>query len=77
LARYQAGEAPLEVILNNMRLTVWLLFVTTELAFLDTVPEPRYWQIVAQNNDLNAIRFNPSEQEREWAFRFLRAPIAE
>jgi hypothetical protein len=77
LVEYRAGEAPLEVILNNMRLTVWLLFVTTELACIDTVPEPRYWEIIGQKVDVNAVRFKPSNREREWAFKFLRTHIAE
>jgi hypothetical protein len=60
-----------------MRLTVWLLFVTTELAFLDTVPSGRYWQIVGQNVDVNAVRFNPSNRERKCAFKFLRTHVAD
>jgi hypothetical protein len=73
LVEYRAGEAPLEVILNDMRLMVWLLFVTAELAFLDTVREPRYWQIVGRK----CCSFNPSPREREWAYKFLHTQIAE
>jgi hypothetical protein len=49
LVPYETFDDALEVNISFLRLTVWLLYVTTELVCLEVVVTPRYWQYLGQN----------------------------
>ena len=63
---YSERHNGLETNLSFLRLTSWLLYVTTELLFNDLLDEPRYWKV-----EPNGYRYDPSDTEREWMHKYL------
>ena len=54
-----------------LRMSVWLLYVVTELAFFPEVANPRYWRAVDHPEGKAAYSYHPSDEEEEWRERFL------
>jgi hypothetical protein len=71
MGKYSKDEEPLSVILENMRITAWLIYVSTELVFCASVPQPRYWKILFQRENGDEIMYAPSEAERQWQAEFF------
>ena len=71
LSDYKIDDEDLLAINMNMKLTVWLLYVATELAFLEDIERPRYWRIANRNADKNEVHFDPSKDEKSWQARFF------
>ncbi len=71
LVIYDQDDEAIDFIKDNMKVLSWLLFVTTELVFVDEIDHPRYWKIVNFRADGNEIIFDPSEAERLWQANFL------
>lgn len=70
LVVYEDPEDPaVRFNLMNLTWTSWLLFVTSELVFLDFSAR-RYWRHV----DENSYAYDPSPEERRWLARFLGQP---
>jgi hypothetical protein len=46
LTSYKDGDEDLAFIRLNIKTLAWLLFVSTELTFVEMVARPRYWKIV-------------------------------
>lgn len=67
LMNYEEGDEALEFIVSNMKLTSWLIYVASEFAFIESVSEPRYSQVMGPNT----ISYNPSEEERRWQAMFF------
>jgi hypothetical protein len=49
------------------------------LVFIEFVPRPRYWKIVAHHEGGTRVEVNydPSEQERQWQAQFLGVDVSE
>jgi hypothetical protein len=76
---YSKDDDDLKLILSSMKMTAWVMYVATELVFIEFVPRPRYWKIVAHHEGGTRVEVNydPSEEERQWQARFLGADVAE
>jgi hypothetical protein len=46
---YSKDDEDLKLILTSMKVTAWVMYVATELVFIEFVPRPRYWKIVAHH----------------------------
>jgi hypothetical protein len=78
LKPYETFDDALEVNISFLRLTVWLLYVTTELVCLEVVVTPRYWRYLGQNERGEKMyAYSPSEDERKWLAKFLGAIISD
>lgn len=67
---YKVGNADVEAVLTCLRMTVWVCYLTAELAFPAAREINRYWKLrVVDGRD--AIAYEPDEAEREWAAKFL------
>lgn len=53
--------------LEFIRVSVALLYITTELIFLNFVGNPRYWKRIGKG----AYQYNPSREEEIWLHEFL------
>lgn len=63
---YTESHDALKVNLSSLRIAVWLLYVTAELAFNEVTKQPRYWYPVK-----NGYKYEPSEEERKWMDSFF------
>jgi hypothetical protein len=67
---YEAGNAEVEAILKCLRMTVWICYLTAEIAFPAVRESNRYWQ--RRNiGGRAAVEYAPSPEERDWAAKFL------
>ena len=72
IREYTQGYEPLDLNMQFLRSAVWMCYVTCELAFLDVVGTPRYWEEVpAPSADQVAYAYSPSEEEKAWMEDFL------
>jgi hypothetical protein len=76
---YSKDDEDLELILTSMKVTAWVMYVAAELVFIEFVPRPRYWKIIAHHEGGTRVEVNydPSEQERQWQAQFLGADVLE
>lgn len=70
---YNDYEEPLVVNLLNLKFTLWLLYATTELVFLDVVSEPRYWKFEGQYK----YKYHPSREEILWQKEYFGCDFEE
>jgi hypothetical protein len=72
LIPYEEFDDALTANVCFLRLSVWLLYVSTELLCLDIVREPRYWRCLgeAQTGQV-AYAYDPCPSERAWLGQFL------
>ncbi|WP_043091207.1 hypothetical protein [Xanthomonas sp. SHU 166] len=69
---YEKGCEPLDLSMQFITSAVWMCYVTCELAFLNTVATPRYWEEVsAPSAEQVAYAYNPSAAEKTWMETFL------
>ena len=71
LTGYKKNDEDLTFIRSNVKTLAWLLFVATELTFIEMVDRPRYWKIVNRREEGNEVQFDPSEEEWAWQAAFL------
>jgi hypothetical protein len=72
IREYTEPYEPLDTNMQFIRTGVWMCYITCELAFLDVVAIPRYWeQLPPDASDQIAYRYCPSAQEKDWMERFL------
>jgi hypothetical protein len=72
IREYTQGYEPLELNMQFIRSAVWMCYVTCELAFLEAVATPRYWEEVpAPSARQAAYAYNPSPKEKAWMDTFL------
>jgi hypothetical protein len=64
---YRSLTEPLTINLGLLRVSLWVMYVTAELLFIDLLEHPRYWE----NLGGGAFRYAPSDREREWQKDFL------
>jgi len=62
----------LDTALSVLKISVWLFYVTAELAFLEIVNKPRYWRRESAVSAGQAMfAYDPSTAERDWMGKFL------
>lgn len=72
IREYTADYEPLDLNIQFITSAVWMSYVTCELAFLDTVATPRYWEEVpAPSAEHVAYAYNPKPEEKAWMETFL------
>jgi hypothetical protein len=64
---------PLKLNIRYLRMAVWLIYVVTELTFVDILKDGKYWKWLGRGKS----EFNPSDQTREWQKIFLMGEIPE
>jgi hypothetical protein len=76
---YSKDDEGLSVILTSMKAVAWTIYVATELVFVEFVPHPRYWKIIAHREGGTSVevKYDPSEEERQWQAQFLGADLSE
>jgi hypothetical protein len=76
---YSKDDEDLKLILSSMKLIAWVMYVATELVFIEFIPHPRYWKIVAHHDDGTRVEVNydPGEEERRWQAQFLGTDMSE
>lgn len=70
---YSNKDEDLKLIIESMKTTALVMYVATELAFIEFVPHPRCWKIVARHEDgkMVEIQYDPTEEQRRWLIEFL------
>jgi hypothetical protein len=66
IREFHVRNEPLELNLQFLRMSAWLLYVTAELLFNELLDEPRYWKPIE-----GGYAWNPSDEERYWMASFL------
>jgi len=65
-------DSGLDTALGMLKMTVWLFYLTAELQFHDTIPEPRYWKSEGVVSEKQVqLLYGPSPEERKWMTEFL------
>ena len=64
---YEKMNEPLQLNLSMLRVSLWLIYVTAELLFIDCASKPRYWK----NLGNGAYAYAPSDEELVWQKTFL------
>ncbi|NOU62867.1 hypothetical protein GC096_02240 [Paenibacillus sp. LMG 31461] len=59
---------PLTINLNMIKICIWCLFVTSELAFYDYFDTHKYWTKISDNE----YKFEHNEEDREWISQFFK-----
>ena len=67
LGPHQEDSEELAACLNFLRFSIWLIYVTVELLFVDMFQAGKYWAKIAPDQ----IQWRPTEATREWQDRFL------
>ncbi|MCP1557500.1 UNVERIFIED_ORG: hypothetical protein M2438_001577 [Methylobacterium sp. SuP10 SLI 274] len=67
---YKQDNAEVEAIIKCLRMTVWICYLTAEIAFPMLREHNRYWQRRVIDGR-HAVEYAPSPEEREWAAAFL------
>jgi hypothetical protein len=67
---YEADDADVKAVLSCLRMSVWICYITAELAFPTARERNRYWQL-RHIDGKNAVAYEPDKNEREWAAKFL------
>jgi hypothetical protein len=72
IREYAESNEALTANLQFISTGVWMCYVTSELAFLDVVANPRYWtQLPADVPDQVPYSYCPSARETAWMEQFL------
>jgi hypothetical protein len=71
LLSYDRFDDALKVNISFLRITSWLLYVTTELICYEVIDTPRYWQDLGEHEQGHMYAYNPSDHEREWLANYL------
>ncbi len=67
---YKAKDSDVEAVIKCLRMTVWICYLTAEIAFPTARERNRYWQRRTMNGR-PAVEYDPTPEEREWAAKFL------
>ncbi|PKM26747.1 MAG: hypothetical protein CVV09_05100 [Gammaproteobacteria bacterium HGW-Gammaproteobacteria-13] len=72
IREYTESYEPLALNLQFITSSVWMCYVTCELAFLDVVAQPRYWtELPVESSDQTNYCYNPSIDEKAWMADFF------
>jgi len=71
VAPFKERSVAVDITLQFLRMSVWLLYVTIELLLHNHIRGPRYWRKVQQG-----FEFHPSDAERDRMNDFLGIPAA-
>lgn len=76
---YKKDDEDLKVILLNMKLITWVLYVATEMVFVEFLARPRYWKIIARHEEGTRVEvtYKPSEEARKWQEDYLGGEVLE
>lgn len=75
LTLYHKIDVALEINISFLRLTSWLLYVTSELICYEIVGSVRYWHYIGKNEHGSMYAYNPSDDERKWQEDYLGVPL--
>jgi hypothetical protein len=76
IREYGPSFEPLSLNMHLIRAGVWMCYVTSELAFLDIIPTPRYWtRLPSEDPYQDAYLYSPAPEEQEWIAGFLGSSI--
>lgn len=67
---YKPDNADVKAVLACLRMSVWICYITAELAFPTARQGNRYWKL-REVDGRNAVAYDPDKEEREWAAKFL------
>jgi len=67
LNEYKERDETLDSNIGFLRIALWLIYVTSELTYIDIVEKPRYWEVISSNK----YAYNPSENEKQWFRSFM------
>lgn len=67
---HKQDDADVEAIIKCLRMTVWICYLTAEIAFPSARERNRYWQRRVHEGR-PAVEYAPSPEERDWAAKFL------
>lgn len=70
LKPFKKNDETVDEIINAMKMTCWIAYLSTELAYPGVLPENRYWKI-KNIGDRHGVSFDPTDKEREWAKEYL------
>jgi hypothetical protein len=70
LKPYGPENEDVEAVINFLRMTIWVCYVTTELAFHSSRSDNRYWKIKVHGGR-QFVAFEPSDEENAWSDSFL------
>ncbi len=65
--KYSGKDEALTLNLSFLRISLWLLYITSELTYYDLVISPRYWESLNHKG----FKYNPSTKEKKWLRDFL------
>jgi hypothetical protein len=70
LRPYKEDQYAVIEVIDCLRMAAWIVYLATEIAFPMSLAENRYWKPLTVGSR-NAVAFNPSQEEREWAANYL------
>nr|WP_172685208.1 hypothetical protein [Methylobacterium oryzae] len=67
---YKDDNGDVEAVIKCLRMTVWICYLTAEIAFPAARERNRYWQR-RKIDGRYAVEYAPTPEERKWAAKFL------
>jgi hypothetical protein len=67
---HKPDDQEVEAIIKCLKMTVWVCYLTAEIAFPTVRQHNRYWQRRIHDGR-PAVEYAPSPEERDWAAKFL------
>lgn len=67
---HKKNDDDVEAIIKCLRMTVWICYLTAEIAFPSARENNRYWMRRVIDGK-SAVEYAPSPEERDWAAKFL------
>ncbi|WP_298962423.1 hypothetical protein [uncultured Methylobacterium sp.] len=67
---HKRDDKDVETIITCLRMTIWICYLTAEIAFPTAREHNRYWK-KRLINGRPAVEYAPSPEERDWAAKFL------
>ena len=68
---YKKMDERLQLNLSILRASLWLMYVTAELLFIDCTSKPRYWRSLGNGAYAYAYAYAPSDEVLTWQKTFL------
>ena len=67
LVSYENHSDELNANIQFLRISTWLIYVVTELLFIDLIDKSKYWKRIVSRE----ATFQPSEETLQWQEQFL------
>jgi hypothetical protein len=71
VVRCSPDDEAVQANLSFLRMSAWLLYAVTELAFFPHVTNPRYWREVDNPEGKAEYSYAPTDKEEKWRMDFL------